>query len=156
MKTYPLLILSSFLLGYPLTIWGEEPILRPSSLLESPKENTQNSHSDASVRARGIIHRPDLNAVVKGGVPRLLAQVRVLPVKRSGRFIGFQLSEIAMDSLAYKAGFRVGDVIINVNKEPIGRPEQMMHILSLLPYATTLKISFERDGVTKVWTWLIS
>ena len=92
---------------------------------------------------------------VKGGVPRLLAQARTTPARREGRFYGFTLREIQASSLVERAGFRAGDVIISVNDEPIGRPEQMMHALSILPFAQNLVIRFERQGVTKEWTWLI-
>lgn len=125
---------------------------RASELL---KNSQIGQEEDVSVKTRGVISRSELNHALKGGVPHLLAQARLSPARRDGRFYGFILSELRSLSTAERAGFQVGDVIMNVNDEPIGRPEQMMHLLSTLAFAQTLVVRFEREGVVKEWTWLI-
>ena len=124
---------------------------KASALLERAAPASKNTVA----RARGVITRGEINVAVKGGIPQLLAQARTTPARREGRFYGFTLREIQASSLVERAGFRAGDVIISVNDEPIGRPEQMMHVLSILPFAQNLIIRFERQGITREWTWLI-
>ena len=124
----------------------------PSALIAIPKSG---GFKNQAKIARGQIYIQDLEAMVKSGVPTLLAQARLKPIKRKGRFVGFQLTLIQQGSLVQQAGFRVDDIIMTVNDEPIGRPEQMMHTLSILPYAAHLSVTFERQGMIKKWTWLI-
>ena len=123
----------------------------PSALIVIPKDGLK---TEAKI-TRGQIYLQDLAATVKSGMPTLLAQVRLQPIKRQGRFIGFQLASLQKGSLIEQAGFQINDIIMTVNNEPIGRPEQMMHTLSLLPYAPHLTVVFERQGMLKKWTWLI-
>ena len=151
MKTTDHLLWIVLICTQPVTSWSDPSNIRPSSLLE-----TTQKVPDQSVRTRGMIKREELKTTVAKGIPGLLAQVRLLPYKIRGRFIGFQLSMIKSGSTIENAGFKVGDVIISVNQEAIGKPEQMMHTLSLLPYAQTLRVEFERDKVRRVWTWLIN
>ena len=122
----------------------------PSAILEA------SAPSAIPSQHRGLIDRRAIDEVVKGGVPRLLAQARITPARYKGRFIGFILAQLVPQALALRAGFREGDIIMNVNGEPIGRPDQMMHALSLLPFAPTLIIRFKRSGVIREWTWKIT
>ena len=124
----------------------------PSTLIAIPKSGDFKNQAKI---ARGQIYIQDLEATVKSGIPALLAQARLKPIKRKGRFVGFQLALIKQGSLLQQAGFRKDDIIMTVNDEPIGRPEQMMHTLSILPYAPHLSVTFERQGIIKKWTWLI-
>ena len=126
----------------------------PSAILEASDDGK--SRVDKSQKIKGRIKRDTLKKVVQAGVPHLLAQVRLKPLKRKGRFVGFLLAYVQPQSLVHQAGFLKNDVILKVNNEPIGRPEQMMHTLSLLPFAQTLVIDFERSGVKQQWSWLIS
>ena len=151
MKISDCLLLISLISAPAMTSWADPSNIRPSVLLESAQQP-----QDHSVRTRGVIRRADLKTVVQNGMPRLLAQARLVPHKVGGRFVGFQLKRIKSGSMIERAGFRSGDVIISVNQEAIGRPEQMMHTLSLLPYAQTLSVQFERGGIQRVWTWLIN
>lgn len=128
------------------------PSPKPSNMIQDqPRVMKQ-----VVVPIRGTILKSELEKTVQGGVPALLAQVRIRPIHKKGRFSGFQLAYIKPNSQVEKVGFKVGDILINVNGEPIGRPEQMMHTLSLLPYADQIKITFERDRTVKQWIWLVS
>ena len=124
--------------------------MSPSAILEA------SAPSAIPSQHRGLIDRHAIDEVVKGGVPRLLAQARITPARYKGRFIGFTLAQLVPQALALRAGFREGDIIMSVNGEPIGRPDQMMHALSLLPFAPTLIIRFKRSGVIREWTWKIT
>ena len=107
-------------------------------------------------RVRGRLDRRAVDEVVQGGIPKLLAQARITPARHRGQFIGFRLARLTPQALALRAGFREGDVIMMVNGEPIGRPDQMMHALSLLPFAPRLTIRFKRAGVVRDWIWEIN
>ena len=61
----------------------------PSALIAIPKSG---GFKNQAKIARGQIYIQDLEAMVKSGVPTLLAQARLKPIKRKGRFVGFQLS----------------------------------------------------------------
>lgn len=106
-------------------------------------------------RNRGTVARSDVEAVAQGGLPRQLAQVRLYPERKKGKFIGFKLTMIEVNSLAAQIGLKVGDVLMQVNGESIGRPEQMMHVLSLLPFAPEIRLKFARMGVIQEWVWKI-
>ncbi len=123
-----------------------------SALLNVPKPKLASTQFRPT---RGQIALDELKETVKTGVPALLAQVRLKPVMRKGRFVGFKLAYIQKGSVVEQAGFQVNDIIMAVNQEPIGRPEQMMHTLSILPYAPHILVSFERQGISKEWIWLI-
>ena len=107
-------------------------------------------------RIRGEVFRVAVEEVARGGLPHILADLRVKPARARGRFVGFQLAWIKSGSLAERAGFKVGDVIKRVNHEPIGRPDQMIHALSLLPFAGEIRIEFERARSEHVWVWKIN
>ena len=137
------------------TLVHAQPIQPPKASMLLQGANVVDRGEGVGVKTRGMIRRTELNQALRGGVPHLLAQARLSPARRGGRFFGFTLSELRPSSLAERAGFRAGDIIMSVNDEPIGRPEQMMHVLSILPFSPTLVIRFERKGVIKEWTWLV-
>ena len=107
-------------------------------------------------QTRGVVRRAAVGEVARGGLPHILAELRVKPARERGRFIGFQLARVNPGSRAARAGFKAGDVIKRVNGEPIGRPDQMMHALSLLPFASEITIEFERSGRQLKWVWGIT
>ena len=122
----------------------------PSTLLESSRSARIES------QVRGRLDRRAVDEVVQGGIPKLLAQARIIPARHRGQFIGFRLMRLTPRALALRAGFREGDIIMKVNGESIGRPDQMMHALSLLPFAPRLTIRFKRAGVVRDWIWNIN
>lgn len=126
------------------------PAPRPSTFLKS--HSTQQAGVLRGLQ-RGVITRASVEEAVQGGVPRILAQLRLAPERREGAFYGFKLVQLTSQSLASRAGFQEGDIILTVNDEPIGRPDQMMHALSLLPFAEQLVIQFERSGRVQHWAW---
>lgn len=125
---------------------AKESELSPSRILATSARRQSALH-------RGSVARSAVEAFAQGGLPRQLAQVRLYPERRRGRFIGFKLQRIQANSLAAQVGLREGDVIVSVNGEPIGRPDQMMHVLSQLPYAPKLKLSLIRGGERIDWVW---
>ena len=153
---YLFVLICSFLLMLGVSEAKPKTSPLPSELLDASQDlNAPRESARRVVKTRGVIDRGELTRVVKGGVPQLLAQAQLAPVRRDRRFIGFQLRSLRENSIAKKAGFMVNDIIMSINGEPIGRPEQMMHTLSLLPFAQTVVVRFERQGTIKEWTWLI-
>ena len=133
---------------------GSNPVGTPQTKMPSTMlEATSTSHILS--QRRGTINRSSVEQVVRGGVPRLLAQVRLVPARYAGKFVGFKLARLTQEALAIRAGFQKEDIIMSVNGEPIGRPDQMMHALSLLPFAPRLTIRFKRSGSVLEWTWAI-
>ena len=104
----------------------------PSHILSaSPSSALSRAAGAGGSAQRGVIPRATLERVAQGGLPHLLAQTRIKPARRKGRFIGFKLAQIAQGSVAKRAGFRVGDVIKRVNGESIGRPDQMLSLIHI-------------------------
>ena len=135
----------------------------PSVLAQAP--STQNhqyaqpqmakSKSTPSLKVRGSISRASFNRVYTQGLQSIIASIRVKPARQSGRFVGFEITSITSRSLAARGGFKVGDIILSVNGEPIGKPEQMMRAWSLIQHAPEIIISYERAQLKKHARWLI-
>lgn len=115
----------------------------------------QSSTSPLPSQSPSMISRKTFTRVYQEGLQRVIASVRIKPVKRGTRFIGFELIKIASPSVAKSAGLQIGDIILQMNGEPIGRPEQMMRVWNLIQYAPQLTLTFERLGVRQQKQWLI-
>ena len=121
-------------------------LMTSSTLSAQPKTALQKEQS---------ISRVAFQKVYQAGLQKIIASVRIKPMMKGRKFIGFELAQVIQGSLIDKAGFKVGDVIVKVNDEPIGRPEQMMRVWALLEYAPYLSVEFERLGTYHKKSWKI-
>lgn len=98
-------------------------------------------------RAReGAIDRRDLMPVLDAGIGRFLSGVELRPSRaEGGEFEGFELVrfEPSYEGLA-TVDLRAGDVVMNVNGESIGRPDEAFAVWESLREASTLIVAVRR------------
>ena len=133
------------------------PTRYAQNIVPSTQQKVQVAHDKTVNQGQQSPHisRLAFNRIYQNGLQRIIANVRIKPVMKGKRFIGFQLMNVVKGSLVAQAGFKTGDVIMQVNGEPIGRPQQMMRVWDLLHYAPHLKITYQRDGVLQQKQWMI-
>jgi general secretion pathway protein C len=76
----------------------------------------------------------------------LFTQIRAMPNIQNGKTNGFALSEIEPGSVFDEMGIQEGDVLRNVNGQPITDPAQAMTMLTALRNQTQINIQILRDG----------
>jgi len=77
----------------------------------------------------------------------VLQQAAMIPVRGPGGEIhGFRFVNIQPDSIYTKLGFQVGDVIKNVNGEPIDSPAKALELYNALKGSNDIKLNMERNG----------
>jgi type II secretory pathway component PulC len=94
----------------------------------------------------------------KKGPQALIAGVRVLPVFKEEdrkRFLGFKIDQILDDSILKGGIIKEGDVILNVNGEPIGRPEHFMKAWDTAKKAKKITLEIQRDSEKQSYHWCI-
>ena len=91
----------------------------------------------------------------KRGPQAFIAELRIKPTFKRGQFHGFQLSSISPQSPLIKGGLEVGDVILKVNGEAIGRPEEWMKAWRTVERAYHLSVTFEREGALQKFVWRV-
>ena len=99
----------------------------------------------------GVIDRGILSAVLDGGLGRFLQGVETEPVVLDGRFVGFRLVSLFPNDARFRGvGIEPGDVVTQVNGQPIERPEQAIQVWDGLRVASELVIEYQRQGVPGV------
>ena len=90
----------------------------------------------------------------KQGPQSLIASIRVYPKRQNGQFIGFEIKQILPESPLKQSPLKIGDVILKINHEPIGKPQEVMRVWELVQHASFLQIDLLRKGtpVTLKWT----
>lgn len=115
-----------------------------------PNEPHQASHDEVPQAERhrdGQIDRPTLMAVLDKGLGRFLQGVSTEPEMKKGKFVGFRIVEIyPEDAIFQQASPNVGDVVTQINGQPIGRPEQALKVWESLRVASELRIDYLREG----------
>ena len=115
-------------------------------------ESAASSPPPVAARPPGPPTRAEIDATIARGLGVFLQSVRLEPVVRAGRFVGFELR--AADDLplwqASGVDVRVGDVIIRVNGMRIERPEQAMWAFEQLRIARELRLDVLRGNTSVV------
>jgi hypothetical protein len=83
-------------------------------------------------------------------MPFIAKQLWVRKVLREGKLIGYKLKNIKKDSLVYRAGFRNGDIVTRVNRQPLEHPLKLL--LHLLDGNQTV-VELEREGKKRLHTY---
>jgi S1-C subfamily serine protease len=65
---------------------------------------------------------------------------------------GVVITELKTDGPAYRAGLKIGDVLISLNDVPIGSAPQMQEQLSRYRPGQSLRIAYFRDGKKRTTT----
>ncbi|MCI0343149.1 MAG: PDZ domain-containing protein [Planctomycetales bacterium] len=87
----------------------------------------------------------------------LSREVKLVPAvdKKSGKIEGLQIQALAPNSLAAKRGFLEGDVLLEVQGEPVTDPGKQTELIQKHRNAKEITIKFRRRGEVKTMTFKI-
>lgn len=94
------------------------------------------------------VRREDLNKYTSD-LSSILNQARMVPnivPGSGGRVDGFRFVSLQPNSIYEKLGFKPGDVIKEVNGEPVNSPTKAMELYNALRTEARIKLKVERDG----------
>ena len=77
---------------------------------------------------------------------KLLNQARVVPHTKDGKFVGYQIRAIDKGSLYEKLGLKNGDIIREINGDPIDSPEKAMNLFKVLRNEKEFMLNLDRGG----------
>lgn len=90
----------------------------------------------------GIAEKGDIGVSVTP-LPQTVAQVQALGLaERRGALVG----DVEIDSPAYNAGIRSGDVIVTVNREPIDSDHKFRYLIAAQEPGSSVRLSLIRNG----------
>ena len=131
-------------------IWAEPP---------SEKGTDQSAHSSSSsLSSKTEIPRLDrtwVHSFFQKGPQPFIASIRVYPKRKAGRFIGYEIKQILPHSPLYQGLIQVGDVILKINHEPIGKPQEVMRVWEIVQQASFIEVDLLRYGKSMTLKWKI-
>jgi general secretion pathway protein C len=86
---------------------------------------------------------------------RILTQVRVNPYFEGDRRVGFKLSQIEKGSLVDRLGIRDGDIIKQVDGQPIDSIEKAIQVYKRVKNKQVVSVDVQRDGQMSTLTYEI-
>ena len=89
---------------------------------------------------------PDSVSAAGAGMLTSLAGLRLEPVRRDGRLIGFRAGEGAEASLLTRFGLERGDILTGVNGSPLTSFERLKELPDEFAGANSLTLEIERNG----------
>lgn len=101
------------------------------------------------------IKREDINKYTSD-LSSILQQARMVPnilPGSGGKVDGFRFVSIQPNSIYEKLGFKMGDVIKEVNGEPVNSPTKAMELYNALRSENRIKLSVERDGKNESFSY---
>ncbi|MEB2313556.1 MAG: hypothetical protein OZ921_21025 [Sorangiineae bacterium] len=100
----------------------------------------------ATPRAVTELARAEVVAAVDAGLGRFLQHVELEPVLVGGKFEGFRVVTLRPPEFWDGVDVRPGDVVTQVNGQPIERETQAYDAFQALKTARALEVSLTRDG----------
>ena len=79
-------------------------------------------------------------------IDKVLQEISTLPYMLDNQPVGIRLSRLPTDCILRKMGLRLGDVIVNVNGDPITDPQQCEDFLRTLTQERDVSIHVKRNG----------
>jgi type II secretion system protein C len=85
--------------------------------------------------------------IVKNDLAKILMQATAEPfIGEDGQIAGFQVSQIDKGSIYDKSGIQDGDVITNINGNPLNNVPQTIKLLKNLKAESNFEVQLERNG----------
>jgi S1-C subfamily serine protease len=109
----------------------------------------------ASRPPKGALFREDVDAVVDGGFPQFLQRVDVEPRLVEGQFRGWSIVNLSPRDFWSGVDLKPGDIVTRVNDLPIERETEAYDAFESLKQADTLRVSFQRDGLSRTLEYRI-
>lgn len=125
-------------------------IPKDSAIIFGKKQESGGTESDISKQGEYefAIRRDDLNKYTSD-LSSILNQARMVPniiPGSGGRIDGFRFVNIQAGSIYEKLGFKMGDVIKEVNGEAVNSPTKAMELYNALRTEARIRLTVERDG----------
>ena len=115
----------------------------------SAKKSSSSKVVEQTTSNQFKVNRSDVNSYLKN-LPNILKQARVVPrrIKKNGEYLvdGFRFASIEKGSIFEKLGFKLGDIIKQVNGEPVTTPEKAIELFEQLRKNSNFKILVEKEG----------
>ena len=79
-------------------------------------------------------------------LPQILQDSRVVPYTdpKTKKFVGFKFEAVRKGSFQEKLGARVGDILVEVNGEPVTTAEKAMEIYAVMAHVKKVQVMFLR------------
>jgi len=91
------------------------------------------------------IKRGALKQVLSGGPGRFFQHMPVMPYKKAGRFIGFQVMSVFGQSIPHPKGVHVGDIVTSINGKAVTTPDQFIKVWNAMNKAQVLRVELVRN-----------
>jgi type II secretory pathway component PulC len=104
---------------------------------------------------KGALFREDVNAVIDRGFADFLQRVEVEPRLVEGQFRGWSIVNLSPRDFWSGVDLKPGDIVTRVNDLPIERETEAYDAFESLKEANTLRVSFQRDGQSRVLEYRI-
>ena len=112
---------------------------------EAAPLNTQELSTPKAVVRPLNIQRVKLTQVLSGGPGRFFQQMPVMPFKKAGRFLGFQIMAMYGDNIPHPQGVQVGDIVTAVNGKAVTTPDQFIKVWNGMNKAQVLRVELVRN-----------
>lgn len=100
---------------------------------------------------RTAIGRGEIKASMSN-LDKVMKEARFTPVTSDGKPAGYRVSAIKPDSIYSKLQLQNGDVIVNVNSQPVNNPSGLMAMYQNLSEQKSMSIEIQRDGQRQTLT----
>jgi type II secretory pathway component PulC len=104
---------------------------------------------------KGALFRVDVNAIIDSGFPQFLQRVEVEPRLVDGQFRGWSIVNLSPRDFWTGVDLKPGDIVTRVNDLPIERETEAFDAFESLKAADTLRVSFQRDGQSRLLEYRI-
>lgn len=105
----------------------------------------------------GKLERSEVDEVLLAGPQAFISKLRLSPALVGDKFIGFRLEEFFPGDPRFRqVDLHPGDVILRVNGQPIGQPDEFMKVWEQLKVAPELRIEYLRGALVRVLRWQIT
>ena len=98
------------------------------------------------------VSRKDIQSSLED-INKLMSQVRIRPHFKDGQSDGLSLSRIKGGSIFSKLGLRNGDIVQQINGEPINSPDEVLELYEKLKSGSRVSLEVTRKGEPKTMNY---
>jgi len=143
------------LLGTALVGCGSAPA-KPSATAKAAAKPPVVAQAPVAPRPpQGALFREEVNAVIDSGFAQFLQRVEVEPRLVEGQFRGWSIVNLSPRDFWTGVDLKPGDIVTRVNDLPIERETEAFDVFESLKQAGTLRVSFQRDGQSRLLEYRI-
>jgi len=135
-----------------LRVGAKDEIL---TMEESAASRRDKGRGPSKSTARGstiTVNRKDIQSSLKD-INKLMSEVRIRPHFKDGQSDGLSVSRIKGGSIFSKLGLRNGDIVQQINGEPINSPDEVLALYEKLKSGSRLSLEVTRKGEPKIMNY---